>query len=66
MNPLHWAIYYGDFESGLEIFNSYPEIMFYVNERNFTPLETLFENKLVKVAKFASKSLVLSIIEIFL
>lgn len=40
--------------------------MFYRNEKDYTPLETIFDNKLVKVADFASKSLILSIIEIFL
>ena len=31
-NPLHWAIYYGDYETGITIFNEYPLIMLKTNE----------------------------------
>ena len=56
-NPLHWAIYYGDYKTGMELFNHYPLIILRKNNDKYIPLEILFHKKLIK--KLAKKSKVL-------
>ena len=64
-NPLHWAIYYGDYKTGELIYEEYPLIILNKNNDNHTPLEILLQKSLKKIAKYNAKRLVNFIINKF-
>ena len=64
-NPLHWAVYYGDYQTGKLIYEKYPLIILRNNNDNHTPLEILLQKTLKKMAKFNAKRLVNFIINKF-
>lgn len=45
-NPLHWCIFYGDFENGLELFEKKPMLILEVNAEGSSPIEFLFGKKI--------------------
>ena len=65
-NPMHWALYYGDIESGLYIFRKYPFILLKKNESGKTALEIAFEKVINKSNKKQSKKLIKSVLEKFI
>lgn len=55
-NPLHWAVYYGDYDTGIAVFNEYPLIILKRNNSLYGPLEIVFHENLKKrLAKNATK-----------
>ena len=65
-NPLHWAIYYGDVNSGIYIFKKCPQLLLHQNNNGKTPLEIVFQKTIKKTNKVKSKQLVKCIVEEFL
>lgn len=64
-NPLHWCVYYGNYEGGMAIFNEYPLIIFDRNEEDMIPLEILLQKALMKPFKKDAKKLVKDIVDQF-
>ena len=65
-NPLHWAIYYGDVNSGIYLFKKCPQLLLHYNDNGKTPLEIVFQKTIKKTNKLKSKQLVKCIVEEFL
>lgn len=64
-NPLHWAFYHGDYETGMTVFNAYPLIVLRNNNRKFIPLEIVFHENLKKGLAKNAKELAKTIVEQF-
>ena len=64
-NPLHWAVYHGDYETGMAIFNEYPLIILKKNNNRFVPLEIVFQGNLKRYLAESANKLVKQIIEKF-
>ena len=58
MNPLHWAFYFGDINTGLLLFRRCPKLLFMINEDGQTPLE--IGSQLVFRPEFKRKSIALA------
>jgi hypothetical protein len=65
-NPLHWAIFYGDYDFGKAIFDQYPLIILRENEKGISPLEMCIQIDLKKLAANNAKKLISHIISQFL
>lgn len=63
--PLHWCIYYGNFEGGNAIFEAFPLIVLNKNSEGRTPLEILLSKNLKSEFKPEAARLVHSIITRF-
>lgn len=60
---LHWAIYYGDIEGGIKIFETYPMSIFHKNEDDETAFDLLLGDKVLNIMKSHSKLLAQMILE---
>ena len=64
-SPLHWCMYYGNYDGGMLLFNEFPLIIFDKNEEGLTPLEILIQKNLMKPFKKEAKRLARNIISKF-
>ena len=65
-NPMHWAMYYGDIDSGIFFFRKYPFIILKKNEKGKTALEIAFEKVIISSNKKNSKELIKNVLGAFL
>lgn len=63
--PLHWCVYYGNYEAGMAIFNAFPLIVLRKDIDGQTALEVLLHKSLKREFKPEAARLVLTIVQQF-
>ena len=67
MNPLHWAFYFGDMDTGIYLFKKCPRLLFLVDEEGQTPIElasqTIMRPVFRRTSIFLARSCVTHILE---